>query len=116
MTYLFTTDKAFSMCSATAPAGAACHELTVKEHKDIEDNADMLASALLLPKQIFLAEWTKQRAIFTDGERPPAIFLRNSLDGIAKEFNALPYTVYRRARDLRLITHQEYKQLNVIEF
>ena len=95
------------------PKGAKNYELTRKQRKDIEDNAEMLAGALLMPKVLFLAEWTKQRGVHaTDGYRPPLDVIRKALNGVADIFGVICFMAWRRARDLGQITHDDYSDLN----
>lgn len=94
------------------PKGAAVDELSDKKHKDVEDNADMLASALLLPKEEFLAEWYHQRGLLMTANASSWDFLKKTSNAVSDAFGVIHFTTARRARDLHLINHPEYKFLS----
>jgi hypothetical protein len=93
------------------PVHAACHNLTPKQHFDIENNAHMLGSALLLPKPLFLSHWWAAKAKFADGNVSSDRLLHLCSNSVARDFQVLHRAVYKRAKDLKVISHPEFLSL-----
>jgi Zn-dependent peptidase ImmA (M78 family) len=72
----------------------------------------MLASALLLPADPFKAEWFRYRAAFITANISPEALLKDTLNAVSIEFNVLHFTAARRARDLHIVSHAEYRVIS----
>ena len=96
---------------AEVPVDAACHKLTDKQHRDVEDNAHSLGCALLLPEKRFLSRWYDAQTHFVAGDVSPHLLLHQCCNQVARDFQVLHRTVYHRLKDLRLINHDEWRDL-----
>jgi len=82
------------------PDGSDGHELSPEQYREIEDNAEYLALALLMPKNDFVTRFNKEVAT-------PGQSLEKSCKAIQLDFQVWYAFVAYRAADLNLISEDE---------
>lgn len=92
------------------PDGAHCHELTVEQHKDIEENAWELAAELLEPFPAFVERYNIHHEASQKNSRNGLAGKYIAVLETAKDFDVITRAAALRAKRLGLLTADEHKQ------
>lgn len=99
------------LATGTIPENAQPHIMSFEQHKVIEDDAQYLARAVLIPKDLFIPKWKDclEHAPASDkGSRDRHLLY--CAEKLEEEFRSWPLKIAYRARDLNLMTDLECKQ------
>jgi Zn-dependent peptidase ImmA (M78 family) len=89
------------------PNGSDGHELTTKQHQEIESNAKDLALAILLPKTSFGDRFNAVLGILSPDEIARHLQITSCVDNLEREFQVWFYGIVERAIFLNLLSKKD---------
>jgi Zn-dependent peptidase ImmA (M78 family) len=93
------------------PRDAQPHNLTFEQHKLIEGDAQYLARAVLLPKEMFIKQWNFyfDQAVEKEGQNREKCVMFCA-DKLEADFRFWALKIAYRASELKLMSHDECKK------
>jgi Zn-dependent peptidase ImmA (M78 family) len=97
--------------SGVLPEGADSHELSTEQYDLIESDARALAAEILQPEQLYRERFNSHYQLLEKASVPRALAVSTAVESVAEDFEVERTSAYRRAREVGLISEEEFKAL-----